>query len=99
VPATQKEWIKRLEREGWTLSAIKELHVNVRHEDDSLWATVDEFPGVFATGDNLDELRESLEEGISLVLELPNGEVPTVTLQPLRLPPAETTASAEMVYA
>ena len=49
------------------MSAIKDLHVKVRHEDDSLWATVDEFPGVFATGDNLDELRESLEEGISLV--------------------------------
>ena len=82
-----------------SMSAIKELHVNVRHEDDSLWATVDEFPGVFATGDNLDELRQSLEEGISLVLERPNGEVPTVTLQPLRLEPVETTASAELVYA
>ena len=42
------------------MSAIKDLHVKVRHEDDSLWATVAEFPGVFATGDNLDELRESL---------------------------------------
>jgi predicted RNase H-like HicB family nuclease len=81
------------------MSATKELHVNVRHEDDSLWATVDEFPGVFATGDNLDELRQSLQEGISLVLERPNGEVPTVTLQPLRLEPVETTASAELVYA
>jgi predicted RNase H-like HicB family nuclease len=80
------------------MSEIKELHVNVRHEGDSLWATVDEFPGVFATGDNLDELRESLEEGISLVLERPNGEVPSVTLQPLRLEPVETTASAELVY-
>jgi predicted RNase H-like HicB family nuclease len=81
------------------MSEIRELHVNVRHEDDSLWATVDEFPGVFATGDSLDELRESLEEGISLVLERPNGEVPTVTLQPLQLAPAATTASAELVYA
>ncbi|HEV3045726.1 MAG TPA: type II toxin-antitoxin system HicB family antitoxin [Solirubrobacteraceae bacterium] len=81
------------------MSEITELHVNVRHEDDSLWATVEELPGVFATGDNLDELRQSLEEGISLVLERPNGEVPTVTLQPLRLEPAQTTASAELVYA
>jgi predicted RNase H-like HicB family nuclease len=81
------------------MSETQELHVKVRHEDDSLWATVDEFPGVFATGDTLDELRESLEEGISLVLERPNGEVPTVTLQPLHLAPAETTASAELVYA
>jgi predicted RNase H-like HicB family nuclease len=81
------------------MSATQQLHVNVRHEDGSLWATVEEFPGVFATGDNLDGLRESLEEGISLVLERPNGEVPTVTLQPLDLAPVETTASAELVYA
>lgn len=75
-----------------------QLHVNVRHEDGSLWATVDEFPGVFATGDNLDELRESLEEGIALVLER-DGEVPTVRLAPLELAPVETEASAELVYA
>ncbi len=81
------------------MSETKDLHVNVRHEDDSLWATVEEFPGVFATGDNLDELRESLEGGISLMLERPNGELPSVTLQPLRLEPAETTASAELVFA
>jgi predicted RNase H-like HicB family nuclease len=81
------------------MSATKQLHVNVRHEDGSLWATVEEFPGVFATGDNLDELRKSLEEGISLVLERPNGEVPTVTLAPLELSPVETTASAELVFA
>jgi predicted RNase H-like HicB family nuclease len=81
------------------MSEIRELHVKVRHEEGALWATVDEFPGVFATGDNLDELRVSLEEGISLVLERPNGDVPTVTLQPLRLEPAETTASAELAYA
>jgi len=44
------------------------VHVRVRFEDQAFWATVDEYPGVFATGDTLDELRESLEEGISLVL-------------------------------
>jgi hypothetical protein len=37
------------------------LYVSVRHENDSYWATVDEFPGY------LDELRVSLEEGIALV--------------------------------
>jgi predicted RNase H-like HicB family nuclease len=81
------------------MSATKQLHVNVRHEDGSLWATVEEFPGVFASGDNLEELRESLENGIALVLERPNGELPTVTLQPLDLAPVETTASAELVFA
>jgi len=81
------------------MSVTKQLHVNVRHEDGSLWATVEEFPGVFATGDNLEELRASLEEGIALMLERPNGDLPTVNLQPLDLAPVETTASAELVFA
>ena len=77
---------------------MQQLHVNVRYEDESMWATVEEFPGVFATGDSLDELRANLEEGIALVLER-DGEVPKVTLAPLRPAPVETTASAELVYA
>ena len=76
----------------------QQLHVNVRLEDGSLWATVDEFPGVFATGDTLDELRTSLAEGIALVLER-DGELPTVTIAPLRSELVEATASAELVYA
>ena len=75
----------------------RELHVNVHHEDGALWATVEEFPGVFATGDDLDELRESLEEGIALLLERPNGEMPQVTIAPLQDAPVQTTA--ELVYA
>ncbi len=76
----------------------QQLHVNVRLEDESVWATVDEFPGVFATGDNLDELRESLQEGIALVLAEPGEKPPTVTLAPLKPEPVLTTASAELVY-
>jgi predicted RNase H-like HicB family nuclease len=75
------------------------LHVSVRLEDDVYWATVDEFPGVFATGDNLEELRESLEEGIALTLVQPGGEAPTVRLAPLRHEPVAMTASSELVYA
>ena len=77
----------------------QQLHVNVRLEDGSLWATADEYPGVFATGDNLEELRESLQEGIALVLADLDGEPPTVTLAPLRAEPVVTTASAELLYA
>jgi predicted RNase H-like HicB family nuclease len=80
------------------MSGAQQLHINVRYEDDSLWATVDEFPGVFATGDNLDELRESREEGIALVLERDDGAIPRVTLAPFHPAPVETTASAELVY-
>jgi predicted RNase H-like HicB family nuclease len=75
------------------MAANQELHVNVRNEDNSFWATVDEFPGVLATGD---ELRESLQEGIALMLER-DGEVPTVTIAPLKL--ADATASTQLVLA
>jgi predicted RNase H-like HicB family nuclease len=82
-----------------TMPKPQQLHVNVRLEDGALWATVDEFPGVFATGDNLNELRESLREGIALVLTGPDEEPPTVTLAPLHPEPVTTTASSELVYA
>jgi predicted RNase H-like HicB family nuclease len=75
------------------------LHIKVRLEDESFWATVDEFPGVFATGDNLDELRESLEEAIALVLAGPGEQPPTVTLAPLHPEPVVTAASSELTYA
>lgn len=77
----------------------RKLNFSVSFEDDSFWATVDEFPGVFATGDNLDELRESLEEGIALVLAGPGETPPTVTLGPLQHPPVATTANSELVLA
>jgi predicted RNase H-like HicB family nuclease len=76
-----------------------QLRVCVRFEDDSFWATVDEFPGVFATGDNLDELRESLEEGIALYLAKSGQEPPEVKIGPLHAQPVATQASSEIVYA
>jgi predicted RNase H-like HicB family nuclease len=82
-----------------TMPQPQHLHVNVRHEDDSFWATVDEFPGVLATGDDLDELRESLQEGIALILALPGEEPPAVTLGSLQLEPIAISAGAELVYA
>jgi predicted RNase H-like HicB family nuclease len=77
----------------------QKLHVNVRHEDEAFWATVDEFPGVLATGDDLNELRESLQEGIALILACPGEEPPAVTLGALQLEPAEMSAGAELIYA
>ena len=109
VPSTQKEWIKRLQAADWVLerggmmggvmSEAQQLHVNVHLEDESLWATVYEFPGVFATGDNLDELRESLQEGIALVLAGPGEECPAVTLAPLKPESMATTTRTELIYA
>jgi predicted RNase H-like HicB family nuclease len=78
----------------------QEIHISVRFEDGSYWATVDEYPGVFATGDDLEELRESLEEGISLVLAGPNEEPVPIRLAPLQVDPQPAVAaSSQLVYA
>jgi predicted RNase H-like HicB family nuclease len=77
----------------------QKLHVNVNHEDDAFWATVDEYPGVLATGDDLDELRESLQEGIALLLTGPSEEPPAVILRALHLEPVAMSAGAELIYA
>jgi len=51
------------------MSDIQEYTVNVHQEGEgALWAEVVELPGCFASGDTLDELREALEEAISLYL-------------------------------
>jgi predicted RNase H-like HicB family nuclease len=79
--------------------ADRRLHVRIREEDGAFWATVDEFPGVLATGDDLEELRASLEEGIRLIKAEPGGEVPDLRLSELKLEASETPASAELVLA
>lgn len=75
------------------------LHVRVRDEDGAFWATVDEYPGVLAAGDDLEELRVSLEEGICLITAAPGAETPDLRLSELRVEPGETTASAELAPA
>jgi predicted RNase H-like HicB family nuclease len=77
----------------------RRLHVRIREEDGVFWATVDEYPGVLATGDDLEELRASLEEGIRLIKAEPGGGVPDLRLSELKLEPSETAASAELVLA
>ncbi|HEY1688357.1 MAG TPA: hypothetical protein VGF95_05775 [Solirubrobacteraceae bacterium] len=74
-----------------------QLKVEIRSEDGSFWATVEQFPGVFATGDTLEELHESLLEGIGLYLAEPGKEPPKVTLGEIQLP--AVVASPELVYA
>lgn len=50
------------------MSDVQEFTADVHEESRSFWAEVVELPGCFATGDNLDELREALEEAVSLYL-------------------------------
>jgi predicted RNase H-like HicB family nuclease len=76
-----------------------QLTLIIRLEDGAMWATVEEFPGVFATGDTLEELRVSLEEGISLYVAEPDKPVVCVRLAPLSGPPVATQTHAELVCA
>lgn len=45
-----------------------ELTARIHIEEGSYWADVPELPGCFASGDTLDELFESLQEGVALYL-------------------------------
>ncbi len=51
-------------REG----VMTKLTARIHAEDGSYWADVPDPPGVFATGETLDELFDSLREGVVLVL-------------------------------
>jgi predicted RNase H-like HicB family nuclease len=75
------------------------LRVRIRREDGGYWATVDEYPGVFGAGDDLEELRASLEEGICLIQAEADEELPRLRLSKLRLGPDGTTAGAELAPA
>lgn len=47
---------------------FRTLTARIHHEEGSYWAEVVELPGCFASGDTLDELREALQESVSLYL-------------------------------
>lgn len=51
---------------SWNMTT---LTAQIHREAGAYWADVPELPGVFATGDTLEELFESLREGVSLVLD------------------------------
>jgi len=48
--------------------AQREFRVLVHEEDGSYWAEVEDLPGCFASGHNLEELREAVVEAITLYL-------------------------------
>ena len=78
-------------------AVVRDLSFTVHVEDGSYWATVAEYPGIFASGFDLEELRESLEEGIALYLWDDEGPVPAVSLGELRL--SEMPAAALLTVA
>ncbi|MCL2542741.1 MAG: hypothetical protein FWE71_09845 [Nocardioidaceae bacterium] len=46
-----------------------------RDEDGSLWAEVEQLPGLFVTGETTEELTEALAEAIELYLSTPESSV------------------------
>lgn len=73
------------------------LHVHMRDEDGAYWATVDEYPGVFAAGDDLEELRASIEERICLITADAGDDLPDLRVSELQLESGQTRARAELV--
>ncbi len=54
-------------------------------EDGTFWAQVKELPGCFATGDDLDELKEAVVEAVSMCL--PAAELGGQAPEPTPAPP------------
>lgn len=48
-----------------------EYQVTVHSEDGSFWAEVDELPGLFVSGDSIDEIFEALPEALALYMNEP----------------------------
>jgi predicted RNase H-like HicB family nuclease len=61
-----------------------EYTARIHHEDGTYWAEVPELPGVFASGDNVDELLDGLKEAVALYLG-DTGETSTTELSELKL--------------
>jgi len=76
----QKKAIKLLREDGWLgpgdsqtgrakmTNSPMELTAHIHIEDGSYWADVPALPGCFASGESLDELFASLQEGVALCL-------------------------------
>ena len=60
-----------------------EYTARIHHEEGSYWAEVPELPGVFATGDSVDDLREGLKEAVAL--SLGDGDAAATELSELKL--------------
>jgi predicted RNase H-like HicB family nuclease len=68
--------MRNIRRRSCTLSGQIEIQALVHEEDGSFWAEVPSCPGLFASGDTLDELAEALREGWALYHDVdPVGEL------------------------
>jgi predicted RNase H-like HicB family nuclease len=60
-----------------------EYTARIHHEDGTYWAEIPDLPGVFASGDTVDELLEALKEAVALYLG--EDEPGTAELSELKL--------------
>jgi len=60
-----------------------EYTARIHHEDGTYWAEVPALPGVFASGDTVDELLDGLKEAVALYLG--DGENSATELSELKL--------------
>ena len=60
-----------------------EYTARIHHEEGTYWAEVPALPGVFATGDTVDELLEGLKEAVAL--SLGDGDAAATELSELKL--------------
>jgi predicted RNase H-like HicB family nuclease len=60
-----------------------EYTARIHHEEGTYWAEVPELPGVFASGETLDELLAGLQEAVALYLG--DGEQAPAELSELKL--------------
>ena len=51
------------------------VNIHKDEDDNELWATIDELPGLFASGADEDELNEALAEAIGMYLSTPKSRV------------------------
>lgn len=58
----------------------RDMTVQVHFEDGAYWATVDEYPGLFAAGDTEEELFESVADGLRAYLATA-GREPQIELR------------------
>ncbi len=56
----------------------REFRVLVHEEDSSYWAEVEGLPGCFASGQDLEELRDAVIEAITLYLSDGSKDAPRV---------------------
>ena len=60
-----------------------EYTARIHHEEGTYWAEVPQLPGLFASGDTVDELLEGLKEAVAL--SLGDGAAAATELSELKL--------------